>query len=728
MSSSEAHIHALDHAPSSGSEMGLSSSAHRNTSGSDLIPTPRPLVLLAQGVVSLGHWSVAVVRDLRQRLATASWHYIARRGGIVLALVGAATTVALLADQHLERGLLLPFVAAIIVVSLVWGMWPAVLATLLSFAGGSWAIYNAKPSTDGSTYFISMAMLALAGGVSIWLGESQRRARLALAQEKAALEGRVARRTARLETAITLLKREMENNQRAQAELRNVANHARCILWYAELEGGRDWAHQATDARNVDVRPDGRSPDGRSPDSRSPVPSHPHAARCFSWHVRVQDENAAQAVLPLDVGPSRNYFAAWMHSRHEPDSIEMGRTVMDAVLRGRSSYKQEYRCTDKHGKVRHLSEHVHIEPMTPGRWRLFGVTTDVTEYRSAVEAMHQSQERFVRFMKHLPGIAFIKDREGRYVFMNETCGRVLDCGEKWENKKDTELLAPEVAREFRADDALVLRRGQVLQTVDRIPGPGGPLYYMVSKFVIPQSGGELLGGIGIDITERKRAEAEVEAQQRRLRNLAVEVSQIEERERRRIATALHDQIGAALAIAQMQLELSRQEDDPARHEKSMARAIDSIEEAIGHTRSLTCELSPPVLYESGLEAALRWLAEEMGRRHDLVVSVEEDRHRHELGKEVKIVLFQTVRELLTNVVKHAKAKTARIRIAGDEHWLRIGVEDDGVGLKTPSPSSRPNGFGLFNVRERLLGMGGRLEVESEPGKGTRVTIVAPLAL
>ena len=105
---------------------------------------------------------------------------------------------------------------------------------------------------------------------------------MALAQEKAALEGRVARRTARLETAITLLKREMENNQRAQAELRNVANHARCILWYAELEGGRDWAKHAADSRNADAR------NGSS---------HPHAARCFAWHVRVQDENAAQAVL-----------------------------------------------------------------------------------------------------------------------------------------------------------------------------------------------------------------------------------------------------------------------------------------------------------------------------------------------------------------------------------------------------------------------------------------------
>jgi signal transduction histidine kinase len=714
--SSEVQIHALDQSPPADPDLGVSDSAPEI----DRSPfTNPPFLWLGRALRKLGRAIADGVATLRENLKTTDWGPVLRRSAVVALLVGMACAVALPADKVLEHGLLLPFMAVIIIVSIVLGLGPALLATALSLAGGAWAMYDTDPRPAPHVYVVSLSMLALTGGLAAWLGESQRRARRDLAQEKAALEGRVARRTARLETAITLLKREMENNQRAQGELRNVANHARCILWYAELEGGRDWGHNGGGGAGGGVPSNGVNGHGAT---------HPHAARCFAWHVRVQDENAAQAVLPLDVPHGSSYFSAWMHSRHEADSIEMGRTVMDAVLKGLSSYQQEYRCTDKYGQVRHLSEHVHIEPMTPGRWRLVGVTTDVTEYRRAVEAMHQSQERFVRFMKHLPGIAFIKDRDGRYVFMNDTCGRVIGCGDRWENRKDAELLEPDAAREFRADDALVLRRGQVLQTVDRIPGPGGPLYYMVSKFVIPQSGGELLGGIGIDITERKRAEAEVEAQQRRLKALALEVSQIEERERRRIATALHDQIGAALAIAQMQLELSRQEDDLPRREKAMTRAIGSIEEAIGHTRSLTCELSPPVLYESGLEAAVRWLAEEMGRRYGLPVAVEEDQRRHELGKEMKIVLFQAVRELLTNVVKHAKAKTARIRIAGDEHWLRIGIEDDGVGLATPSPSSRPNGFGMFNVRERLLGMGGRLEVESEKGKGTRVTIVAPMKL
>jgi signal transduction histidine kinase len=708
--SSEVEIPALQHAHSHDAEMALSGSAPQS---SDHLPPPRILIWLANAGSRLRHAVSTAYQSARQRFAAASWDLILRRGAGVLTLIAAACASALLANKALERGLLLPFIAAITIASVVWGVGAAVFATLLSLIAGAWVTYDADHDTAARGYIVSLSMLGLAGAVVSYLGQSQRRARLDLAQEKSALEARVARRTARLETAITLLKREMENSHRAQAELRNVANHARCILWYAELEGGRDWA--------LPDPGDPRPGDGRAG-------GHGHAARCFAWHVRVQDENAAQAVLPLNLRSDGNYFSAWMHSRNEADSIDMGRTVMDAVLKGLTSYQQEYRCTDKHGKTRTLSEHVHIEPMTPGRWRLFGVTTDVTEYRQAVEAMHQSQERFVRFMKHLPGIAFIKDRDGRYVFMNDTCGRVLGCGETWENRKDTELLDPEVAREFRADDALVLRRGQVLQTVDRIPGAGGPLYYMVSKFVIPQSGGELLGGIGIDITERKRAEAEVEAQQRRLRNLALEVSQIEERERRSIATALHDQIGAALAIAQMQLELSRQEDDSAKQQRCVGRAIESIEEAIGHTRSLTCELSPPILYESGLEAACRWLAEEMGRRYGLTVTVDQDQRRHDLGKEVKIVLFQAVRELLTNVVKHAKANSARIRIEGDEHWLRIGIQDDGVGLSTPSPASRPNGFGLFNVRERLLGMGGRLEVESEPGKGTKVTIVAPMKL
>jgi signal transduction histidine kinase len=236
-------------------------------------------------------------------------------------------------------------------------------------------------------------------------------------------------------------------------------------------------------------------------------------------------------------------------------------------------------------------------------------------------------------------------------------------------------------------------------------------------------------GILRDISERKRAEENLAAYQSQLRSMALELTMTGESERRQIATALHDGIGQTLAITKLKLSSLRQQltDDGSRRQLDDIREL--IEDAIHDTRSLTFDLSPPVLYELGFEAAVEWLLDQMHERYGLVCEFADDGGPRMQDDEVRVLLFRGVRELLMNVVKHAQAIRVRVTIAHPDGSIEVSVEDDGCGFdttKTTSAQRRHDGFGLFTIRERLDHLGGRMQITSSHDRGTCVTITVPM--
>ena len=201
-----------------------------------------------------------------------------------------------------------------------------------------------------------------------------------------------------------------------------------------------------------------------------------------------------------------------------------------------------------------------------------------------------------------------------------------------------------------------------------------------------------------------------------LRALAAELSLTEERERRAIAADLHDHIGQTLATARIKL-------DALGGLRGVEEIRTLVDEAIRYTRSLTFELSSPVLYELGLAPALESLAERMREKHGLAVAVEDDGAAKPMDDDVKVVLFKAVRELLMNVVKHSRAGRAEVVLRRVDRAVEIVVEDDGVGFAAPVERG---GFGLFSIREGLRHCGGELAIRSETGAGTKVLLKAPL--
>ena len=217
--------------------------------------------------------------------------------------------------------------------------------------------------------------------------------------------------------------------------------------------------------------------------------------------------------------------------------------------------------------------------------------------------------------------------------------------------------------------------------------------------------------------------------QNQLRSLTSELSLTEEKERRRIATELHDHTGQTLAFSKIKLETLQEltkSEDLTGYLKEIETLIDK---AMEETKSLAFDLSPPILYDLGFEAALEWLSRHINQQYSIQIDFEDDGQPKLLSNDLSIVLFQAVRELLINVVKHAQAEKAKVSIAKVGKGIKIIVEDDGRGIDTDItyPYLKKNhGFGLFNIYERIGYIGGRVKIESEPGHGTKITIVLPL--
>ncbi len=231
-----------------------------------------------------------------------------------------------------------------------------------------------------------------------------------------------------------------------------------------------------------------------------------------------------------------------------------------------------------------------------------------------------------------------------------------------------------------------------------------------------------------DITEHKRAEAQIEQHEKQLRAMASELVLAGERERRRIATDLHDDLGQKLAVAKLRLTMLARHVGRANMQEQLKDVCQIIEEALQSSRSLTFQICPPALYDLGFVPAAEWLTEDM-QRFGIKVRLEDDEACKPMDERVRVVLFQCLRELLINVAKHAEVKSAVVEIRRLNGMVQVVVEDMGKGFNPVKVAgSAGGGFGLFSIQERLGYVGGTMAIHSAPGEGTTVTLRVPVQL
>jgi signal transduction histidine kinase len=273
-----------------------------------------------------------------------------------------------------------------------------------------------------------------------------------------------------------------------------------------------------------------------------------------------------------------------------------------------------------------------------------------------------------------------------------------------------------------------IRNGYQVRNIEHVVhGPYGlDRVLLISMIGIVENGHVVrFWGSGRDVTAMREAESALAQHDSQLRALATEITLAEERARRKVAGELHDGPAQNLAGMAMQLaELKRKATDREQI-TLLSEAEQVLADTTLQTRTLMLELAPPGLHESGLVEALRWLAERVSKQQRLIVTVEDDGQPKPLEDPVQVLLFQTVRELLQNVVKHARSKRATVRCSVQDDVLMLDVVDPGVGFEVHSIDrlpTRQGGFGLFNIRERLKLMGGSVDIHSIIGEGTTVRI------
>ena len=350
------------------------------------------------------------------------------------------------------------------------------------------------------------------------------------------------------------------------------------------------------------------------------------------------------------------------------------------------------------------------------------------ERMRAEEELRESQERFALFMRYLPGPAYIKDEEGKILYLNEYPEKVYHWNVKeCLGKTDFELWPPEVAERIRGDDQYVLATGECIERIDEIELEGKSIAYLTYKFPIFRAGSPpLLGSISIDITDRRLAEQQLKKSEEQLRHLSSQLLFAQEKERKLVAQDLHDTLGQTLAAIKFGIEHASEllPKKAAQRPKTLLEAIVPMaQNAIEEVRRIQRNLRPPLLDDLGILAAIPWFCREFQSIYSMIqlehrLEIEES----EIPDPLKIVIYRIIQESANNIARHSKAKRATISLKKRDGRIELTIQDNGQGFEAEGPFSLSKGLGLVSMKERAELSGGTFSIESR--KGARTTIRA----
>jgi two-component system sensor histidine kinase UhpB len=432
---------------------------------------------------------------------------------------------------------------------------------------------------------------------------------------------------------------------------------------------------------------------------------------------------ALRSLGPLQLSPLR-----------QPDGRQSSEAaaeyIRQAVAYARPVFEWIYRTADGH---EYPCEVRLVRLPDPNRALVRGSVTDIKERKRAEEALRESEERFRNAFDFAAiGMALVAP-DGRFMRVNQSlCDMV--------GYTATELLARDFQSITHPDDLEEDLRLVSLTLEGSIP------YYHLEKRYLHKQGRIIWALLSVsllrgqrgqplyfisqieDITERTTAEKTLQAYNLRLKALSHQILGTQETERRRLARELHDEIGQILTTIGLRLHQLK-----TVHGASEAAVLNEdiafVNRAIEQVRELSLNLRPPMLDVLGLEAALRWFAQNQSKRSGMDVRLIGHLNVPRLDPDLEIACFRVVQESVTNVLRHAQARHVWIELQQDDAELSVVIRDDGIGFDVAAMHKRAGcggSFGILAMRERIDLLSGRLDIQSAPGQGTRVCASFPL--
>jgi PAS domain S-box-containing protein len=352
---------------------------------------------------------------------------------------------------------------------------------------------------------------------------------------------------------------------------------------------------------------------------------------------------------------------------------------------------------------------------------------DISDRKSAEYKLQESESRYRQVVNEAPvgTVQFATGSDGRLTLLSANPAAAQIMGRELDSLVGASILDvfPDMLRDGR--DVVYLNTAS----------SGDPWNHVVEHHLDDgrvrildahafQSGAGQVTVMFEDVTDSIAAAESERKHQKRLSALAAELADSEDKQRRHLAEELHDRVSQALAVSRMQMRQALSEESSEQYE-AIRRAVDLLDEAIRETRAITTELFPPILYELGLPAAIRWVCEELRHTFGMICEPELDDITVPQSDEVKAILFRATRELLVNVVKHGGVSTARVSLTQSGTDVTLQVSDEGQGFSAANAERVEGGFGLFSLQQRVASVGGVMDIASEPGEGTTVTITVP---
>jgi PAS domain S-box-containing protein len=489
-----------------------------------------------------------------------------------------------------------------------------------------------------------------------------------------------------------------------------------------------------------------------------------------AWHAAVFQMVTDAIVIADPTGPGRvlavNPAACKLFGYTEAEFLQLFRTDLldpadarvQTMLATREASRHvttdlQYRRKDGRSFVGELTSTVYTD--ATGAPRAVTIIRDISARKNAEEALRLSEEKFAKaFTANPAAIALTRLTDGRFLDVNDTylgitgflrsevIGRTAGDLGAWPRAEDRSRFV-----------AALRQHGSLRGWEERFRKKSGEEFHaLLSAEVITVGGEDLVLSTYLDITARKRADealryahaqlerrveertldlakalAKQAMQADQLRTLTGDLAVAEQRERQRLGQVLHDGLQQFLVAARLRVELLGRAADPAQVPAACRDVLALLHDAIAASRSLTAELSPPILFTAGFVPALGWLARWMQDTHHLTVHLTADPTAEPGQEPAKVLLFQSVRELLFNAVKHAGVLEATVAVTRQGECVQILVADHGNGFDPARlQAGGTSGFGLPSIQQRLEYLGGTFAIASAPGQGSRFTLTVPV--